>query len=264
MSALWLAIIGLATVIATVVMRHRHAAAAAALLPAQPARKAAPSGDAGSVVRGQEPGTLTPNRAGSAPADPSLEWETPVLDLARKSDDTGATEGSRQPANELRNAQRAKIRDRYLAARFPGAARTAADLQQTERVIQSARLYFEERKLDRAIELLGLAIEQCPGEEALRLARLEIAFLMRDAALYVALANDLRGAHPSSPQWSEVARLGRSIAPDEALFGAAGDPHATNHYGPWPDMPNWMHAPWDLTAEVRATEFHQAMARRAA
>jgi hypothetical protein len=29
-------------------------------------------------------------------------------------------------------------------------------------------------------------------------------------------------------------------------------------------MPNWIQAPWDLTAEVRATEFHQAMARRAA
>ena len=169
-----------------------------------------------------------------------------------------------RPVSSLPDARRAKLRDRYLAARFPGVARTAADLKETERVIQAARLYFEERKLDRAIELLSLAIAQCPGDEALALARLEITFLMRSAALYVELAGDFRSAHAASKQWDEVSRLGRALAPGEAIFGAADGPRATDHYGPWPDMPNWMQAPWDLTAEVRATEFHQAMATRVA
>jgi hypothetical protein len=167
-------------------------------------------------------------------------------------------------APDANKAQRAKIRGRYLAARFPGVARTAADLFETERVIHAARLYFEERKSDRALELLDLAIAECPADESMPLARLEIAFLTKDAALYVALATSFHQAHPASAQWGEIARLGRAVAPAEASFGVAGGPRDTDHYGPWPDMPNWIQAPWDLTAEVRATEFHQAMARRAA
>ncbi|HSW82117.1 MAG TPA: hypothetical protein VLH12_01495 [Usitatibacter sp.] len=190
------------------------------------------------------PAPVAKARIEESPASSALDWDVPVVDI--------------------QDVQRAKIRGRYLAARFPGVARSAADLLESERIIHSARLYFEDRKSDRAIELLDLAIAQCPADPSLSLARLEIAFLIRDAVLYVALAGAFRAAHPSSPQWPEVARLGRTIAPQEAMFGASEGPRDTDHYGPWPDMPNWIQAPWDLTAEVRATEFHQAMARHAA
>jgi hypothetical protein len=198
-----------------------------------------------------------------APAgDTGFEWEDPIVEVARVAPQSGPLAAS--PPDQIRDAQRARIRDRYLVARFPGVARSVSELRQPERVIQAARLYFEERKLDRAIELLKLAIDECPGEESLALARLEIAFLSRDAGLYAELAGAFRAAHASSTQWAEVARLGRAVAPDEAMFGAAEGPRTGDHYGPWPDMPNWIRAPWDLTAEVRATEFHQAMARQAA
>jgi hypothetical protein len=56
-------------------------------------------------------------------------------------------------------------------------------------------------------------------------------------------------------------RLGRAVAPDEPLFtaGAGARPH--EHYGPWPNLPNWIQASWDLTAEVLAADFHRAMLR---
>jgi hypothetical protein len=190
------------------------------------------------------PAPVAKARIEESPATSALDWDAPVIGI--------------------QEAQRAKLRGRYLAARFPGVARSAADLLESARIIHSARLYFEDRKSDRAIELLDLAIAQCPTDESLALARLEIAFLIRDAVLFVALAGAFRAAHASSPQWAEVARLGRALAPQEAMFGTSEGPRDTDHYGPWPDMPNWIQAPWDLTAEVRATEFHQAMARRAA
>ena len=37
-----------------------------------------------------------------------------------------------------------------------------------------------------------------------------------------------------------------------------------DHYGPWPDLPNWIQANWDLTAEVVAVDFHRILKRRAA
>lgn len=154
------------------------------------------------------------------------------------------------------------IRDGYIAARFPGVARGSGDLAETERVIRSARLYFDESQQAKAAELLDLAIALNAATEELWLARLEIAFLVRSADDFCGLAHAFRHFHPASPAWSQIARLGHALRPAEPLFGAAAGP-ASSQYGPWPDTPNWIQASWDLTAEVKAAEFHNAMRRRA-
>jgi hypothetical protein len=151
-----------------------------------------------------------------------------------------------------------RIRDRYAAVRFPGVF--SGTREKPDRVIEAARLYFEEDKFDRAQELLALAIARSPREPRLRLAQLEIAFLMREGTLFTRLADEFRGLNREHAAWPDVARLGRAIAPAEALFGAEStgrDIH--EHYGPWPHMPNWIQASWDLTSEVLASDFHRAM-----
>ena len=158
-------------------------------------------------------------------------------------------------------ALRARMRDRYIAARFPGLVAGAGDLERVDHVIRSARLCFEEEKYDQAQELLHLAIEQSPGKEPLRLAQLEIAFLRRNRERFVALATQFRAILPQSPNWAEIARLGRAVAPDEPQFAAGPGSYPHEHYGPWPDLPNWIQASWDLTAEVLAADFHRAMLR---
>jgi hypothetical protein len=155
--------------------------------------------------------------------------------------------------------RRRKIRDHYIGARFPGVARGAADLEYADRVIKSARLYFEEDESATALELLELAIEEIPHESSAWLARLEILFLIRDRGGFVEAARAFRQAHPAHDSWTEVERLGRAIAPGEALFGEVTGPRDYEHYGPWPHLPNWIHASWDLTAEVVAADFHRAM-----
>lgn len=157
--------------------------------------------------------------------------------------------------------RRRKIRDRYISARFPGVARSAADLESADRVIKSARLYFEEDESATALELLELAIEEIPHESSVWLARLEILFLIRDRDGFVEAARAFRLAHPAHDSWTEVERLGSAIAPGEALFGAVRGPREHEHYGPWPHLPNWIQALWDLTAEVVAVDFHRAMSR---
>jgi hypothetical protein len=92
-----------------------------------------------------------------------------------------------------------------------------------------------------------------------RLAALELAFLARDPERFAALARALRTSTPQSEAWPEIARLGRALAPGEALFADAEAAGNHDHYGPWPNLPNWIQAPWDLTAECIAADFHRAM-----
>ena len=252
MTTVWIAIMFVTLAIAALTLYMRRTPALATPHATRKVARPVPAARAAGAARAP------------AAALPALEWDTPVVDIVHYGKHTPSPPPPAPVVADMTEAQRGRIRDRYLAARFPGVARTAADLLETERIIVAARLYFEERKSDRALELLGLAAAQCPADESLPLAQLEIAFLAQEPALYVALASSFHAAHPASTQWSEVARLGRAIAPEDALFGGADAPRDTDHYGPWPDMPNWIQAPWDLTAEVRATEFHQAMARQAA
>jgi tetratricopeptide (TPR) repeat protein len=171
-----------------------------------------------------------------------------------------------QDGNDPRayDSKRRKIRDRYVGTRFPGVATCSSELESVDRVIKAARLYFEEERNDEALELLELAVEECPHEASLWLARLEILFLIRDAEGYAETARDFHREHPlAEDSWAEVCRLGRALAPGEALFGARKGPRDHEHYGPWPHTPNWIQAPWDLTAEITAADFHRAVSRLA-
>ena len=156
-----------------------------------------------------------------------------------------------------------KIRERYVAARFPGVTRTLADLQSSDRVVKAARLYFEDEQPELAIELLEIAAQEAPHESPIWLARLEILFLMRDGERFVDAARAFRYAHAGHDAWPEVERLGRALVPGETLFGATSGPRDHEHYGPWPHTPNWIQAPWDLTAEVAAADFHRSAMRQA-
>ena len=160
-----------------------------------------------------------------------------------------------------RNAIRERIRDRYVHARFPGVARCAAELAEAGRVIKAARLYFEEEDLESALELLQLAVEEAPHEASLWLARLEILFLARDGTAFAACARDFRVRHPAHVAWGEVVRLGRALSPTDPLFREAAARRDHDHYGPWPDLPNWIQAPWDLTGEILAADCHRALQR---
>jgi hypothetical protein len=193
-----------------------------------------------------------------------IEWDGDRSSNDAKFSEEGAGAAARATSDEdprTFDARRRKIRDRYISARCPGVARSAADLESADKVIKSARLYFEEDEPAAALELLDLAIQEIPHESSLRLARLEILFLTRARDAFVASARAFRDDHPAHGAWSEIERLGRAIAPGEALFGGVVASRDHEQYGPWPHLPNWIQASWDLTAEVVAADFHRAMSR---
>jgi len=198
----------------------------------------------------------------AAPQLEMIEWkgdgmQEPAAEPARASEDDGFD------ASKL-DGRRRKIRDRYIAARFPGIAKCGADLADEEPLIRAARLMFEDDRAADALELLALAVEEYPQRVAAWLAQLEILYLTRDAAGFTEAAGAFRQRHGAqSEAWPEICRLGRALAPAGALFAGDVKVRDHEHYGPWPHTPNWIRAPWDLTAEVSAADFHHALRRAA-
>ena len=230
---------------------------------AQPAAKRAGTWPASNAVTGT--GGLDVDRllaaARVAPDLAPIEWDGDPVRIAPHA--TGGAQDANAGDPFGLDARQRKIRERYVAARFPGVARTLADLASADRMIKAARLYFEEDEAELATELLELAAQEAPHESALWLARLEILFLLRDRDGFVQAAQAFRGVHPKHDAWPEVERLGRALAPGEPLFGAVSGPRDHEHYGPWPHTPNWIRAPWDLTAEIAAADFHRCALRLA-
>ncbi len=158
-------------------------------------------------------------------------------------------------------AMRQRIRDRYLAVRFPGAPHTEQELRNTPDVIKSARLYFEDGDIDRACELLECAEESNKQDEAPWLAHLEILYLKRKGPPFTALAKRFYVQFPRSRRWAEILRLGLRLDPDDSLYHDVRPQAAAvdEHYGAWPQVQNWIQAPFDLTGDVLAAEFHAKM-----
>jgi len=158
-------------------------------------------------------------------------------------------------------AMRSRIRERYLAVRFPGAPHSDLELRDIPNVIKSARLYFEDGDIDRACELLECAQDVNAADEAPWLAHLEILYLKRKGAPFTALAKRFHERFPQSGRWAEILRLGLRLDPEEPLYRLA-HPHEASvdeHYGAWPQVQNWIQAPFDLTGDVLAAEFHAKM-----
>ncbi len=162
---------------------------------------------------------------------------------------------------DFSEAARRRIRDRYLAVRFPGAPHTDADLRDSAGVIKSARLYFEDDDLERACELLEIACEVNRDDESPWLAHLEILFLKRKGHEFAELAHRFHERFPGSGRWPEILRLGLRLAPQNKVFHGAHPREADidEHYGAWPQVQNWIQAPFDLTGDVLAAEFHARM-----
>jgi hypothetical protein len=58
-----------------------------------------------------------------------------------------------------------------------------------------------------------------------------------------------------------VLRLGLRLEPEEPTYRQAHPREAArdDHYGAWPQVQNWIQAPFDLTGDVLAAEFHAKM-----
>lgn len=219
----------------------------------------------------QQTRVTTPEASVSAPKVRATTIEAPSLrriaprPTTQKPELSDATEPDTDlqllpPSLDL-DAQRQRIRDRYIAASFPGMVKNSSDLTNISEVIKSARLCYGAGHAEQACELLHLAIEQQPNEPALWLAWLEVLYLTKQEERFVKVAGTFHHMHPYDRQWHDVAKLGLLLAPAHSLFQFAKTARASAEGEGDAQLSwrNWLQADNDLVAEAAAADFHQRM-----
>ncbi|APV51776.1 hypothetical protein BWI17_20060 [Betaproteobacteria bacterium GR16-43] len=187
----------------------------------------------------------------------------------------GALEGRRREidsdatlATEVHGTDPAELRRRYIEERFPEIAHGTIDLADAGSVVKSARLFYEEGAVPRAIELLQLATEEHPGEARTWLALFEIYRLERMTTPFADLAQRFRDRHGHTENWRKVQFFGREIDPGNVLYRdmtvgietirfEAGKAPAAETYDPITE--NWLNAPADFENELLAVELRRSL-----
>jgi hypothetical protein len=154
----------------------------------------------------------------------------------------------------LEDPARQRVRDAYIAARFPGVARSSRDLARVRSVINAANVYLEDGESRRAEELLDVAAELLPASEKLLLARLELALRLRDSEGYRRTGLRFRERHPRSPHWKYIVAFAQTIYLTEAPFTAdVTDPFGDGAY----QRPNWLGDALELAPEFAPTDLRK-------
>jgi pilus assembly protein FimV len=136
-------------------------------------------------------------------------------------------------------------------------------------VVKSARLFYEDGAMPRAVELLQFAIEDRPAELRPWLALFEIYRLERLTGEYAELARRFYEHHGDSDAWRKVRYFGREIDPGNFLYREDVDaletitPTSTPRHPPGerfdPVQENWLDAPMGFDNQVLANELRQAL-----
>lgn len=115
---------------------------------------------------------------------------------------------------------RSRLRDAYARARFPDVIVTSADLGDSGVVIDGARRCFGSGQLERALELLQIAIDEHPECEALWLARLELLGFAGAGTRFLEAVREFLDQHPDSEHFDEVVHFWRHLARSRGPGGA--------------------------------------------
>lgn len=200
-------------------------------------------------------------------ADPPAPPKTERVQFAAKAAaPPAAPEAQAAPkTTSLSDSTRQRILERYIGARFTGVASRGEDFLDAPRIVKAARLFFEDGQIERSVELLKLATEVNPANEAPWLAMLEILFLGTDPTGYARAARRFAMSHSASANWPVIRQLGRKLGLDDAVI-TEGLSHVERYpnYGPWGGLPNWIQAPWDLTGDAALAELHARMKNESA
>jgi hypothetical protein len=146
----------------------------------------------------------------------------------------------------LDDAGRQRIRDTYVAARFPGVARSSHDLADVEHVTRAAQVYLRDANPRRAEEILELAYALQPEADALLLARLDVALQLGDTDGYRRTALRFRNDHPRSAHWKYIVAFARTLYLTEPPFTLdVRDEFVESTY----QRPNWIGNSWELEPE---------------
>jgi hypothetical protein len=152
------------------------------------------------------------------------------------------------------DANKRRLRDRYLATRFPQFQEPGAALRNAGDVARWARQLLDDDQPRLAEELLQLALEEDPGQRALWLFRIELAFLNSDEGTFNTLADEFKRRFGDDPACSEaigtIDAMGVELDPADPRYANAGPPQL---------LPNWSTPDMGERDEVKQRKLHGAL-----
>lgn len=152
------------------------------------------------------------------------------------------------------NPIRRRLRDQYIAARFPAFARSGHDFGETTKVIRYARELFDDGEGLRAIELLRLAIEENHRDRAAWLALIELSFFQSDPGEFCELIIAFALKFPNDRTLDTQRAMAHQLAPHDPAFANA--PELIS-------LPNWSADAERMRRLDNRAAFHAALKRLA-
>jgi hypothetical protein len=155
-------------------------------------------------------------------------------------------------AQVAKNPIRRRLRDQYVAARFPAFANAARDFRDTQKVIRYARELFDGDEAERAIELLRLAIEEDHRAREAWLALIELSFLQSDPGEFCELIVAFAIKFPGDATLPTQRAMAHELAPQDPAFANAKKLAA---------LPNWSVDPARARNQQSRARFHAHLNR---
>ena len=180
-------------------------------------------------------------------------------DVAFDLDPKPARSGTALHSRGLNSPENRVRRLKYMAERFPELGSGTVSIDDSVSVINAARLYYDEKQADKAIELLTFGVEERPQQLSLWLALFEVYRLENMAVPFTELATKFHVLFAASPEWPKVRHIGYELNPYEHLFADAVEGVLMGE-SPFDSMQdNWLNAPVDMSSHFFAQQLRQSL-----
>jgi hypothetical protein len=153
-------------------------------------------------------------------------------------------------SDNIKDVDARRLRERYIAHRFPQFAGAASQLRNTNEILRAARHLLDDGRPNLAEELLSIALQEEPYQREAWLFLIEVAFLSHDAARFESLADDFKKMFANSQDNQVIDAMAHDLNPS--------DPRYQNIESPTP-LPNWSSLAAQGRDEIRQRSFHHAL-----
>ncbi len=144
---------------------------------------------------------------------------------------------------------------RYMQERYPELAARTVSIDESESIIDAARLYYEENQLGKACELLIYSVEERPQEIRYWLAQFELFRLEKMSRQFGELADKFQLLFANTDAWPKIRDIGHELDPGNPLFAtshhSATGTSATSRDKFDPAAENWLNAHASSDASVQ-------------
>jgi hypothetical protein len=153
-------------------------------------------------------------------------------------------------SENIKDIDARRIRERYIASRFPQFAGNTSQLRNTAENLRMARHLLDDGRPNLAEELLCIALQEEPYQREAWLFLIEVAFLNHDAARFDLLSDDFRKIFPNCEDQYVIDAMAHDLNPHDPRYVNINS--ATL-------LPNWSSLASQARDESRQRRYHQAL-----